>query len=236
MPIDPEALAASIERLQELGLGDDGLEQALRRVVDETDRLFGVDGAGLMLLATDDHLRYVAASDERGRLLEKIQEQVGEGPCLVAFDVREPVATGDAPRDQRWAAFGRLVGEHGIHAVLGVPVDLEGTTIGTLNVYQVRPHPWDRSEQDAILAYARVAGTMLGTAFRAEAKDVLAGHLQNALDRRVLIEQAKGILMERHGVDARTAFERLRRRARSRQEQLTDLARRVVDGEPLPPR
>jgi GAF domain-containing protein len=233
--IDPKALTASIERLQELGLGDDGLEQALRRVVDETDELFGVDGAGLMLLSSDDHLRYVAASDERGRMLEKVHEQVGEGPCLAAFDARQPVATSDAPSDQRWPAFGRLVAEHGIHAVLGVPVDLEGATIGTLNVYEVRPHGWDRSEEGAILAYARVAGTMLGTAFRAEAKDAVAGHLQHALDHRVLIEQAKGILMERHGIDARTAFERLRRRARSRQELLTQLARRVVDGEPLPP-
>jgi GAF domain-containing protein len=233
--IDPKALAASIERLQELGLGDDGLHEALQRVVDETDQLFGVNGAGLMLLATDDHLRYVAASDERGQMLEQVHEQVHEGPCLTAFDVRKPVATSDAPSDQRWPAFGRLVAEHGIHAVLGVPVDLEGTTIGTLNVYEVRPHDWDRSEQDAILAYARVAGTMLGTAFRAEAKDVVARHLQHALDHRVLIEQAKGILMERHGVDAKTAFERLRRRARSRQEQLSDLASRVVGGEPLPP-
>jgi GAF domain-containing protein len=235
MSIDPEALAKSIERLQGTGLADNGLAKALRLVVDETERLFSVDGAGLMLLAADDQLRYVAASDEPGRALEQIQEEVGEGPCLTAFDTGEPSATSNALTDQRWPAFGRLVAEHGIHAVLGVPVELQGGPIGTLNVYAVRPHEWDPSEQEAILAYARMAGAVLGTAVHAEVKDTVAKQLQRALEHRVLIEQAKGILMERHGIDARTAFERLRRHARSRQERLTDLARRMIDDVSLPP-
>jgi GAF domain-containing protein len=235
MSIDPEALAKSIERLQGTGLGDNGLAKALRLVVDETERLFSVDGAGLMLLAADDQLRYVAASDEPGRVLEQIQEEVGEGPCLAAFDTGEPSATSNVLTDQRWPAFGRLVAEHGIHAVLGVPVELQGGPIGTLNVYAVRPHEWDSSEQEAILAYARMAGAVLATAVHAEVKDTVARQLQRALEHRVLIEQAKGILMERHGIDARTAFERLRRHARSRQERLTDLARRMIDDVSLPP-
>jgi GAF domain-containing protein len=235
VPIDPEALAKSIERLQGAGLGDDGLAKALRLVVDETEQIFGVDGAGMMLLVPDDGLRYVAASDERGRALEQIHEQVGEGPCLVAFSTDKPIATSDATTDQRWPAFGRLVAEHGIRAVLGVPVDLQGGPIGTLNVYAVQAHVWDPSEMEAIQAYARVAGTMLGAAIQAEVKDVVARQLQVALDHRVLIEQAKGVLIERHGIDAQTAFQRLRRHARSRQEPLTDLARRVIGGNALPP-
>jgi GAF domain-containing protein len=233
--IDPSALASSIERLQDGGLDHNGLAASLQRVVDETQQLFRVDGAGLMLLAEGDHLRYVAASDERGRILEKIHEQVGEGPCLAAFDADKPRATGDARTDQRWPAFGRLTSEHGIRAVLGVPVDLNGGPIGTLNVYSVQPHEWDPSEQEAILAYARVAGAMLAAAVHAEAKDAAVAQLQRALDQRVVIEQAKGMLMERHGIDAPTAFEMLRRRARSRRERVTDLASGVVEGAPLPP-
>ena len=235
MSIDPRALAKSIEYLQGAKLDHDGLARTLQRIVDETEQVFGVDGAGMMLLAEDDQLRYVAASDERGQMLEKIHEQVGEGPCLSAFAAAEPRSTADAPADQHWPAFGRLAAEHGIRAVLGVPIDLVGGPIGTLNVYAVQPHDWDPSEEEAVLAYARVAGTMLATVVEAEAKDTLATQLQQALDQRVIIEQAKGILMERHGVDAQVAFERLRRRARSRQERVVDLARRVVDGEPLPP-
>jgi GAF domain-containing protein len=235
MSIDPEALAKSIERLQGGGPGGNGVSEALQLLVDETDQLFRVDGAGLMLLAPDDHLRYVAASDEPGRVLEQIQEEVGEGPCVAAFDTGAPAATSNALADQRWPAFGRLVVEHGIHAVLGVPVDLLGGPIGTLNVYATRPREWDSSEEGAITAYARVAAAVLGRAVDAEVKDTIAKQLQRALEHRVLIEQAKGILMERHGIDARTAFERLRRQARSRQERLTDLARRMIDDISLPP-
>jgi GAF domain-containing protein len=233
--IDPGALAKSIEHLQGTELNHDGLAQTLQRIVDETERLFHVDGSGLMLLADDDQLRYVAASDERGRMLEKIHEQVGEGPCLAAFAAAEARQTVDAPADQHWPAFGRLAAEHGIRAVLGVPVELDGGPIGTLNVYSVQPHEWDKSEQEAIQAHARVTGTVLATVVHAEAKNTLATQLQQALDQRVVIEQAKGILMERHGIEAQIAFERLRRRARSRQERVVDLARKVVDGEPLPP-
>ncbi len=234
MPIDPEALAKSIERLQGAGPNDNGLAKALLRVVDETEQIFGLDGAGMMVLTPDDGLRYVAASDERGRVLEQIHEQVGEGPCLTAFNMGVPSATSDAPADHRWPAFGRLVAEHGIRAVLGVPVELQGGPIGTLNVYALRPHTWDPTELEAVQAYARVAGTVLATAVNAEVNDVTVRQLQRALDHRVVIEQAKGILMERHAIDAQTAFERLRRRARSRQEPLADLARRVVEGEALP--
>jgi GAF domain-containing protein len=235
LSIDPGALARSIEHLQGAGLIHDGLDRTLQRIVDETERLFHVDGAGLMLLSDDDQLRYVAASDDRGRILEKIHEQVGEGPCLSAFAAGEPRATVDAPTDQHWPAFGRLAAEHGIRAVLGVPVELVGGPIGTLNVYAVQRHEWDPTEEDAVQAYARVTGTVLATVIEAEAKDALATQLQQALDQRVIIEQAKGMLMERHGIDAQVAFERLRRRARSRQERVVELARRVVDGESLPP-
>jgi GAF domain-containing protein len=233
--IDPGALAKSIEHLQGAGLVHDGVADTLQRIVNETARLFRVDGAGLMLLADDDHLRYVASSDERGRMLEKIHEQVGEGPCLSAFAAGKPQFTIDAPANPHWPAFGRLAAEHSIRSVMGVPVELSGGPIGTLNVYAVEPHQWDETEQDAIVAYARLTAVVLATLIEAEAKDALAVQLQQALDQRVVIEQAKGILMERHGIDAQVAFERLRRRARSRQERVVDLARRVVDGEPLPP-
>ena len=104
MPIDPDTLAKSVARLEGVDPVDAGLDAALELAVAETDDVFGVDGAGLLLMSEDGVLRYVAASDEPGRMLEALQEQFGEGPCVDAFLDDEPVladdvAAGRRPRD-----------------------------------------------------------------------------------------------------------------------------------------
>ncbi len=235
MPIDPDALASSIAGLAELSAAGDGLERALEHVVDETDRMFAVDGAGLLLLDEGDELRYVVASDERGRLMDTLQKQMGEGPCLDAFERVRPVVAADVVTDPRWPSFGPLAGRHGIRAVLGVPVDLGEGPVGTLNVYSSTPHEWDDGEVEAIQAYARIVASVLRTAIEAHLKDQVVQQLQDALDRRVVIEQAKGILMEREGLTPQAAFERIRRHARSHRERVSDVARRIIEGTPLEP-
>ena len=120
MPISPDALASSITGLTQLTAeGRGGLEHALEHVVNETNRIFAVDGAGLLLVAEGDVLRYVAASSERGRIVETLQEQVDEGPCVDAFEQGEPVVAADVATDPRWPSFGPLAGEQGVHAIMG---------------------------------------------------------------------------------------------------------------------
>jgi len=233
VPIDSDALASSITGLAELSPVGGGLEQALERVVEETDRVLAVDGAGLLLLTEDDVLRYAAASDERGRLLEVIQEQVGEGPCVDAFDRDEPAVAADVTSDPRWPRFGRLARQHRLIGVLGVPVGLESGTVGTLNVYSTGRHDWDDGEIEAIQAYARIVASVLRMAAEAHLQGKITEQLQYALDHRVIVEQAKGMIMERERVDQRAAFELLRQNARSNRERVIDVARRVVSGEPL---
>lgn len=233
MPIDSDALASSITGLAELNPVGGGLEEALEHVVEETDRMFAVDGAGLLLITEGDVLRYAAASDERGRFLETIQEQVGEGPCVDAFERDEPTVTADVTGDPRWPSLGPLARQHSIIAVLGVPVSLESGTVGTLNVYSTDRHEWDDGEIEAIQAYARIVASVLRMAAEAHLQGKVAEQLQYALDHRVIVEQAKGVMMEREGLDQRAAFELLRQTARSNRERVIDVARRVVSGEPL---
>jgi GAF domain-containing protein len=235
VPINPDALASSIAGLGELTVEAGRVEHALEHVVSETDRIFAVDGAGLLLLAEGDVLRYVAASDERGRLMETLQEQMGEGPCLDAFEEGNPTVTSDMATDARWPSLGPLAAKQGIHAILGVPVELDDAAVGTLNVYASEPHDWDDGEIEAIQAYSRIVASVLRSAVEAHVQGKLTAQLQYALDRRVVIEQAKGILMEREGLPAEAAFERIRRYARSSRERVADVAGRVVEGLQLGP-
>ncbi len=224
MPIDPDALAKSVARLEGVDPVDTGLDAALALAVAETDDVFDVDGAGLMLLSEDGVLRYSTASDKPGRMLESLQEQFGEGPCVDAFLTDGPVLAGNMGSDPRWPSVGQLAARHGVHAVLGVPVDLRGGPVGTLNVYAAQPHQWDEADIAAIQAYTRVIASLLLTAVRAHLRGKAATQLQHALDHRSLIEQAKGVIMQRRGVDQQAAFEVLRSQARSTRRRLDEVA------------
>jgi GAF domain-containing protein len=235
VPINPDTLASSVTGLAELTANDGGgLEHALEHVVNETSRIFAVDGSGLLLLTEGDVLRYVAASSERARIIETFQEQTDEGPCVDAFEQGEPVRTADVASDSRWPSFGPLAGRQGVHAILGVPVQLDGP-VGTLNVYAAEPREWDDDEVAAIQAYARIVASVLRSSIEAHLQGKVSEQLRYALDRRIVIEQAKGILMEREKLSPGAAFELMRRRARSHRERVIDVARRLVDGEPLDP-
>ena len=113
MPIDPDTLAKSVARLEGIDPVDAGLDAALELAVAETDDVFGVDGAGLMLLSEDGVLRYVVASDEPGRMLEALQEQFGEGPCVDAFLDDKPVLGDNVATDPRWPSVGPLAAATG---------------------------------------------------------------------------------------------------------------------------
>ena len=228
MTIDSDALVRSVARLEGVDPVDTGLDAALELAVAETDDVFDVDGAGLMLLSEDGVLRYITASDEPGRMLETLQEQFGEGPCVDAFLDDKPVLAADMDADPRWPSVGPLAAGHGVHAVLGVPVDLREGPVGTLNVYAAQRHHWDESDVPAIQAYTRVIASLLRAAVRAHLSGKAATQLQHALDHRSLIEQAKGVVMQRRGIDQQAAFELLRSQARSSRRRLDEVALQTV--------
>jgi GAF domain-containing protein len=233
VPIDPDALAESVARLGGVDPVDAGLDDALELAAKETDDLFAVDGAGIMLLGEGGVLRYVAASDEPGQMLEALHEHTGEGPCIDAFLDDQPVVTADMAADPRWPSIGPLAADHGIRAVLGVPIDLREGPVGTLNVYATKPYHFGEDHLDAIRAYTRVIASLLRAAVRAHVEGRAATQLQHALDHRVVIEQAKGVVMERRKLDEKAAFELLRTHARSARMPLDEVARQVLRGERL---
>ena len=234
MPVDPEALASSLRRLADPHDRESDLTRSLNDVTDACVELFHVTGSGFMLADDQNISRYVAASDGPGRILETVESETAQGPCTEAFVTSRVVAVEDLRTQRQWPDLAAAVAPYDVRAVLGVPVRLGGVTVGTLDVYRDHPHAWEDDEQRALLRYADVVGTMLATALSAHKAQELAGQLQYALDYRVVIERGVGYLMARDGVDAVTAFSRLRQAARTTRSKIGAVATSLLDTGRMP--
>lgn len=225
--IDADALAASLRRLAHRG-DDASVLPALNAAVEACVELFGVTGSGMMLADEQNVLRYVASTDGPGRKLEVVEAEYGQGPCTDTFVNNRPTFTADLMSDPRWPDTAAAVVPDGVRAVLGVPLRLGGVPLGSLDVYLDTPHPWDESERKALVRYGDVIESTLAAALAAERAGALAGQLQYALDYRVVIERAVGFIMASNGVDAVTAFNRLRTAARNTRRKIGDVAEELL--------
>jgi GAF domain-containing protein len=221
-------LQQALDQLADLREGPVTIEEAVERVVAAADPLFGVDGTALMLVDRDQVLRNLAASDKLAEPLEKLQATHGEGPCVDAFDDKEPVAAGDLVDGDQWPSFSPAAVDQGLRAVLASPIPYSDQAVGVVAVFDSRPHPWTDAESEAIVAFTDLVAMLVLNAMEASERGRVASELQVALDSRVVIEQAKGVLVGRHGLTTRQAFERLRRQARDQRRPLTEVARAVV--------
>jgi hypothetical protein len=192
--------------------------------------LLDVKTAGLMLADVHGNLHTVAASDERARLLELFEIQNEQGPCLDCFRTGEPLANIDLrAAAERWPAFVPQALTAGFAGSSALPLRLRTDVVGALNLF----HTGDLDEADLRLGQAMAdAATISILAYRAIRQgELLGAQLQTALDSRVVIEQAKGVLAERWQLGMDEAFRRLRGYARSHNRLLSELARDVVSGE-----
>jgi GAF domain-containing protein len=186
----------------------------LEQVMVATRQLFDATGCGVMLIDDSSVLTAVAATDEPGRLLEVLQQERGHGPCVDALTFDRTVTAGDMGADPRWPTLSELP-DAGVRAVLGVPLHANHVPVGSFNVYRDRPHEWTDSEVAALTAYSSLVEGVLQTALHARGRERLAEQLQHALDHRVLIERAVGVIMGRQNVNAVAAFNQLRHEARN---------------------
>jgi GAF domain-containing protein len=196
--------------------------------------LLGIDAAGLLLADRGGQLRMVAASSEAARLLELFQLQADQGPCLDCCRTGQPVTAEDLAVARRWPRFAAAARDAGFAAVQALPMRLREQVIGALNLFRAAPGPFDPAEVRVGQALADVATISLLHERDMRHSEILNEQLQTALDSRVVIEQAKGILAERLGLDMNHAFCLLRDSARSRNLRLSGLARALVDGTATP--
>lgn len=198
--------------------------------------LVGVSAAGLLLADERGTLQVVAASSEQTRLLELFQLQTDEGPCVDCFRSGQPVSVSDLPGAGRWPGFTAAAAAVGFAAVHAVPMRLRSETIGALNFFSTAPEAIEESRLRLGQALADVATIGLLQQRAIQRRNALTEQSQFALNSRVLIEQAKGVLAERLHVSVDDAFTVLRDAARGRNRRLSELAHALVDGsEQLPP-
>ncbi|MDT0530957.1 GAF and ANTAR domain-containing protein [Micromonospora sp. DSM 115977] len=183
------------------------------------------------MLLTDQQgaLQVVAASSERTRLLELFQLQIDQGPCVDCFRTGRPVSVADPPNADRWPRFAAAA-EVGFAYVHAVPMRLRSEVIGALNLFDVHPRTLDESKLRVDKALADVATIGLLQQRAIHRSSMLIEQLQTALNSRVLIEQAKGVLAERLQVDVDEAFALMRSGARSRNRRLSEFAQAIIGG------
>jgi GAF domain-containing protein len=228
MTVSADGVRQALDQLADLRASPVSVGEALDRVVASADALFGVDGTVLMLVDRGQVLRNLAVSDPRAALLEELQAEHEEGPCVDAFDDKEPVAADDLSREDRWPAFSPDAARRDLLAVLASPIPYSEQAVGVVAVFATEPHPWTGAEREAIVAFTELVALLILNAMEATERGRLAAELQVALDSRVVIEQAKGVLVGRHGLTTRQAFERLRRAARDQRRPLAEVSRAVV--------
>jgi transcriptional regulator with GAF, ATPase, and Fis domain len=233
--MDEQLLAKTFVELADNLVADFDLMDFLRLLTDRCVGMLGVSAAGVLLADPGGELRVMAASDERVRLLELFQLQNDEGPCLDCFHTGEPVTASElATETHRWPRFAREAREDGYEAVQALPMRLRDEVVGALNLFRVAPGPVDPVFGPTAQALADVATISLLQQRSALRSGILNEQLQTALNSRVVIEQAKGKIAERLGVDMEQAFSSLRAYAREHNRRLSNLARDFVEGaEPL---
>jgi GAF domain-containing protein len=225
-------LSETFVALADTLVDDYDIVDLLDRLVSAAVRLFDVTAGGLLLDDQRGSLALMASSDESSRLLEIFQLETNQGPCLDCVRTATPVTSDDLGVDSsRWPAFAPEAVAAGFRAVTAVPLRLRRETIGGLNLFSERPGALSPDDLRVAQALADVATIGILQQRSIHRTTVLAEQLQQALNSRIAIEQAKGVLAERHGIDMATAFERLRGHARNHNMRLGEVASAAVRGE-----
>ena len=229
VPSREQELANTFVMLADSLVEDYDIVDLLDRLAAACVRLLDVAAAGLLLNDQQGHLAVVASSSEETRLLEIFQLQNDQGPCLDCVRTGVAVVSGDLDADRvRWPLFASFALEAGFRSVAALPLRLREQTIGGLNLFGGRGGPVSPENQRLAQALADVATIGILQQRSAQRTTMLAGHLQRALNSRVVIEQAKGVLAERNGMSMEAAFDALRLYSRDHNIKLTNLAVAVV--------
>jgi hypothetical protein len=226
-----EQLAHAFVGLADTLVADYDVVELAQQLIDSSMTLLPIAAAGIVLADIQGELRVFASSSEQTRLLELLQLEADVGPCLLAYRTGKAVLVDDLGVDsQRWPAFAERAAEYNYRSVSALPLRLRDERVGALNLFRTEAGALSSTDVAIGQALADVAAIGILHQRILTHSEVVNQQLQAALNTRVIIEQAKGVIAERGSVDMDVAFGLLRSYARSTQQRLADLARAVVEG------
>ena len=211
-------------------VGEYDAADLLRHLVDQCVVLLDATAAGLLLADPHGRLQVIASTSEESHLVEVLQHQTGVGPCVDAYRTGTVVTLSDIASDgDRYPDFQAAAMSQGFKSVHAIPMRFRPKTIGALNLF--RNVHGALSDEDAVIgqALADVATIILLHERTARKNATVNAQLQQALNSRVFIEQAKGVIAARNNINMDEAFTRLRAHARSRQEPMHRSAADVIN-------
>ena len=229
--ISTERLTDVFVEVADTLITDFDLVDFLHNLTDHAAAVSGAEAVGLLLADQRGQLRYMAASNETGKMLELFQLQNDEGPCMDCYSTRAPVVNADlATASDRWPKFAPAAIAAGFQSVHAFPMRLRDSVIGALNLFGHADEEFKDQEVRVVQALADVATIALLQERSIARAGVLTEQLQGALNSRIVIEQAKGALARQEGLTPPEAFEMLREQARRSRRRLVDVATEIITG------
>lgn len=225
---EPLSLDDGLRHLSRLVLQDETIETTLQRIVDVAHRAIP-DTVGVSITLKKGTRPYTAvATSPHVQAIDEREYAVDEGPCISAMETGQPHLLDDVATDTRWPKFTRVCQEEGLGSSLGVPLCVGDQPYGAMNVYALTPHAFKEEHQQAAELLADQAGVALAnTRTYSECSDKIR-QLQEALESRVIIEQAKGVLMATTRCSPDDAFEQLKQRSQRENRKLRVVAEEIV--------
>jgi GAF domain-containing protein len=232
---NPDTLLDSLERFAAALTGGYGIGDVLHNLTEEMAEVLDLTGAGVTLVH-DGQQRFVTAAVDAIATLERVQENWQKGPCIDAAASGAAEAVPDVASEEahaRWPDYVIAAKTAGIQAVAGIPMLAEGEAIGAVNLYDGQPRDWSAEDLRVATIFATIATGYLTHASAARQHQRTSEQLQQALNTRLIIEQAKGVLAVKRETTVDDAFQTLRKYARDHNVRIHDVSRAVVKGDLL---
>jgi GAF domain-containing protein len=222
-------LSAALTRLQELLLDGPSATVAVSQLAEVARDLIPLAiGAGVTLIDTFGHSVSTAATDPGVEAVDRMQYELGEGPCLSAWDTVAFQRVEDTFTETRWPHWAAAAAASRVRSVLSAPLVYQNQETGAMKVYAAEPEAFTDHEEQLLSLLAVAAATLLGATRDSRTAHQLASELQGAVAGRQAVQQAVGLLMERYDCDAETARARLLAAARRQQLPMPVLSVQVL--------